>query len=188
MLSLRKPKLLLLSLLVPTLLCALPCGHIGAGDEGPQTLATHRCLGLSFGGKTVEGDTLTYKGLQLGLAHASMNEEDIQRAFIQEQCHLRGCSIQLFAQDNVGDVSGVTLSGLMSATTHHAGLQLSGLANRTQTTEGVQIGLAINRAEEKATGVQVGLINLTKELHGVQLGLINVNSAGWFFPLINIGW
>ncbi len=178
----------LLALFCPSLLFALPCGHIGPGDDGPETLSAHHCLGISFGGKVVDDQTLTYKGVQFGLVHASLGEEDIQRIFTQEQCHLRGCSIQLFAQSNVGEVSGVTISGLMSDTTEHSGVQLSGLANRTQTINGVQIALAINRAEEETNGVQVGLINLTKDLHGVQIGLLNFNTSGWFFPFINVGW
>ncbi len=180
--------LFLLLLALPLMASALPCGHIGPSDEGPQTLAAHRCLSLSFGKKSVNEHTLTYKGALIGLIHLSMDEEDIRRPFIPETCSIDGFSFQLLTQGSVGTLSGMTMTGLMSHATHHRGVQLSGLANRVQTLSGVQLALALNRAEERASGLQLGLINVAKELKGVQLGLLNFNAAGWCFPLLNISW
>ncbi len=181
-------KLLLLLALFPFTLCALPCGHIGPGDEGPSTLPLHRSLSLSMGTKTVETTTVTYSGFLLGLAHCSMGANDIQRIFADERCNVRGCSLQLFAQSTVGTTSGVAISGLTSDTTTFNGLQLSGLANRTDTLNGVQIALAINRSEDVVRGVQVGLLNLAGDLKGIQIGLLNTNAAGLTLPLLNFSW
>ncbi len=181
-------RLLLLLALLPAALHALPCGHIGPGDEGPTTLPLHRCLSLSMGTKDVEKEAVTYNGFLLGLAHCAMGEADIQRLFADERCNLRGCSIQLFAQRAVGRSSGVTISGLSTAVTEHNGLQLSGLANHTNELNGVQLALGINRSETVVRGVQIGLLNLAGDLKGVQIGLLNTNAAGLTLPLINFSW
>ena len=181
--------LLLGALLVAGVLPARDCVLVGGGEGHLATQPAHRCLSFCFGKATVEQPaTLSYCGILLGLAHNSLAREDIQRAFVDEQCEVTGVSVQLFAQTNVGTLNGVAVTGLFSDYQMLNGAQVSILGNRAEEVTGGQVALGLNRAEKRVDGVQVGLVNVAKELHGIQFGLLNVNGAGWVLPLINIGW
>lgn len=155
--------------------------------ETPVSLSTHTCFGLCLGARTGSQQHVAYHGLTLGLAHASMREQDVMRVFCDEQCDFNGASVQLLSQLNRGTVRGLSLTGCVAVQQHVRGVQFSGLANDAQTVKGAQIALGINLAQT-SKGVQIGVLNVAKELVGVQVGLLNINRAGWTLPLINISW
>ena len=69
------------------------------------------------------------------------------------------------------------------------GGQLAGLAARAGSFTGAQVSAAMNTAE-RATGLQLSLVNVADDLEGVQLGLVNVNRNGRIpvLPLFNFGF
>jgi hypothetical protein len=70
------------------------------------------------------------------------------------------------------------------------GVQWSGLGNYTVTGEGVQLSGLFNGAEDFG-GLQIALVNYTKDLQGLQLGIINIIANGGdifglpIFPFVN---
>lgn len=153
--------------------------------ERPETLDTHACFSLCLGARTTsEKDHIAYHGLTLGLAHASMPDNDIMRMFRNESCDFNGATIQLLSQLNHGTVRGLSLTGLVAIQRSIRGVQLSGLANDARDLKGLQMAIGINMAQE-ICGVQIGLLNVTSKLTGVQIGLLNVNRAGLTLPLLN---
>ena len=165
------------------------CAVIGAAEGRLASEPAHRCLSLCLGTATVEQpNQLNYTGLLLGLVHNALPPDDIQRAFLDERCNLTGLSLQLLEQTQVGTVCGLTVSGLFADTAELRGLQLSLLANRADTLGGAQLALAMNRAADEATGLQIGLLNVATDLHGLQIGLLNINRSGWVLPLLNFAW
>jgi hypothetical protein len=54
---------------------------------------------------------------------------------------------------------------------------------------GFQLG-GINLAAESSTGLQLGIVNISKHHEGLQLGLININSSGFLpcFPGLNFNF
>jgi len=71
-----------------------------------------------------------------------------------------------------------------------AGVQLAGLGNYTVGGEGVQLASFFNGAESFG-GLQIALVNYTKDLQGLQLGIINIIANGGdifglpIFPFVN---
>lgn len=184
-----KTLLAFLCLCLATSVWAGACLHCGPSDGKTQTEPLHHCLGFSFGTKSLpERDHSVTNGLLLGLAHNSLNAEDISRAFVDERCDLNGLAIELFALTNVGTLRGASIATILSQFSTVNGAQITLLANSADEVNGVQIGLALNRAEQDVRGLQVGLVNLAGDLKGLQLGLLNINRAGWVFPLINVSW
>ena len=165
------------------------CAVVGAAEGRLASESAHRCLSLCLGTATVtQPDQLAYRGVLLGLLHNTLPPDDIQRVFLDEQCHLTGFSLQLLEQTQVGSVHGVAVSGLLADIAELQGVQLSLLANRADTLGGAQLSLAMNRTSGEAVGLQVSLLNVATELHGLQLGLLNINRAGWALPFINFAW
>ena len=165
------------------------CAVIGSVEGSLASEPAHRCLSLCLGSATaVPPNQLTYRGLLLGLMHNALPPEDIQRAFLDERCHLNGLSLQLFEQTQVGTVRGAAISGFFADIAEPQGLQLSLLANRADALSGLQIALAMNRTTGEACGIQLGLLNVATQLHGLQLGLLNINCSGWVLPLLNFAW
>ncbi len=88
---------------------------------------------------------------------------------------------------NVVDGSGV---GLQIAPVNYVGDEYVGLpigvANYAKTVGGLQIGALFNKADY-VEGVQIGLINVTRQMIGVQIGLINViqDNDVKFLPIFN---
>lgn len=80
-------------------------------------------------------------------------------------------------------VKGVSINGLTCMVTEANGLTITGLQNRTEAFKGVEVCSLRNRAIH-GRGVQIGLLNICKNLKGIQLGLWNVNSKRKL-PLIN---
>ena len=78
--------------------------------ETPVSLSTHTCFGLCLGARTGSQQHVAYHGLTLGLAHASMREQDVMRVFCDEQCDFNGASVQLLSQLNRGTVRGLSLT------------------------------------------------------------------------------
>ncbi len=159
------------------------------GEGRATTVRAHRCVSVCFGAVEQEPPAqVRYAGLLLGLVHASLPEDDVMRMLADERCDLSGASVQLLAQTQVGTLRGVALSGLMADLSEVRGVQLSGLASRCREVKGIQAALALNRAEGRVCGLQLGLFNVARELCGVQFGLLNTNAAGWTLPLVNISW
>lgn len=185
----RRFALLLLLSALPGLAGAA-CWVLGPSKgEGGATLQVHRCLGICLGTlRTAPPASVRYGGLLLGVAHAAMPEGDVMRALADERCDVSGASAQLLAQTNVGTVRGLALTGLVSDIASVRGAQLSGLASRCRDLDGAQLSLALNRAEGRVRGLQVGLFNVARDLRGVQVGLLNTNAAGWTLPLLNVSW
>ncbi|MEG2725509.1 MAG: hypothetical protein RR982_06655 [Kiritimatiellia bacterium] len=166
------------------------CAVCGPSSEVKLfSLRAHHCLSAVFGSARQEGDTtLIYNGFQWGLIHSSMAEDDVLRTFIDERCDVNGVSLQLLTTLNNGTVNGVAVTGIFSGIRAVDGVQLSGLACAANTVRGVQLSLAMSRANEAATGVQVGLVTYAQRLKGVQFGLLNINQSGLILPLINVSW
>lgn len=184
--SLLMKRLLLILLLLPAFLRALPCLTLGFTDPPPETVAAHRCLSLALGTRQTSSPTaLTYNGLLLGLSHVSMPAMDVGRILLDERCTINGASVQLLAQANVGTLNGLSLTGLLAEHGRVRGLQLTGLANRADALAGAQLSLAMNFADQRCAGLQIGLLNFAGDLRGLQIGLLNVNKSGWILPLIN---
>lgn len=80
-------------------------------------------------------------------------------------------------------VRGVSINGAISSVNKMAGLHITGTQNRTDEFSGVVITGITNRAI-KGRGLQIGLLNVCKDLKGVQLGLWNVNGKR-SLPFIN---
>lgn len=181
---------ILLLALLPGLASAacVVCGP--SYGEKSETLKSHRCLGFNFGAlKTApKPATVDYRGLMLGLTHTSQPAWDIFHLLAPEECIVRGASIELLTFVNGGTSQGVAITGLLSDASRVRGLQLSGFGNRSDDVSGVQIALGLNRTQGTVRGMQFGLFNAAKELKGVQIGLLNINAAGWTFPLINFSW
>ena len=95
----------------------------------------------------------------------------------------------------VGGATGGRLTGL-----HVAGVGIHARETRAITVtvggtrgeimRGATVG-AYNRFDESMTGLAIGLVNITDELHGVQLGLLNIvrDRDGWnrMLPILNVG-
>ena len=160
------------------------------GDE-PETLQTHACwslcLGVRDGQDAIQDTTVTYKGLNLGIMHASMSANDVLRAVKIERCDITGASVQLVAQTNMGRMRGASVTGLLSFHDRVDGLQFALLSNDARHIRGSQIAIGMNVADE-VRGFQLGIFNATKQLKGIQIGLWNTNAAGWTLPLINFSW
>lgn len=166
---------------------AASCWSPIATGETPETLQTHACWSLCVGAREGEANQITYRGLTLGVMHASMPFNDVLRVVKNEQCDFVGASVQLFAQTNVGRVRGASVTGLLSFHERVDGLQFALLSNDVKRVRGVQAAIGMNVADE-VRGVQLGIFNATKQLRGIQIGLWNTNSAGWTLPLINFSW
>lgn len=78
---------------------------------------------------------------------------------------------------------GLAINGLISGMTEVNGVQITGLLNVNQEFKGVTIGGLYNTSV-KGRGLQIGLINICKDLKGIQLGIWNVNSKRKL-PFIN---
>jgi hypothetical protein len=83
---------------------------------------------------------------------------------------------------------GAQISGLMNYTRFSgSGLQLGGLLNISGSFQGIQFSGGINFTEQAIRGVQIGLINIAKEVRGLQLGLVNIarRRSDYFLGLFN---
>lgn len=72
-------------------------------------------------------------------------------------------------------VKGVSINGLTCMVTVANGLTITGLQNRTEAFKGVEI-CSLRNSAIHGRGVQIGLLNICKNMKGIQLGLWNVNS------------
>lgn len=120
--------------------------------------------------------------------------------------HLRGIvlsGLMTAAEDSITGVA--TGLGMVWAGDRIHGLALGGVTCLAREVVGVSTGvfngaivqevnleefLVINKANDRHTGLAIGLVNYTRNLHGVQLGLINWagNNPPWLrlLPLINV--
>ncbi len=147
--------------------------------------------GFQFGGIGVVGNNFTglqsgavvttagdYRGIQLaGGTAVDGSLSGIQSNYFSGMIgrNLQGLQLGLLGGKIAGDVAGIQLSGIVSLSdSYHRGLQMAGFYNQNlQQLSGLQLGL-INRTKN-LRGLQIGLINLTDNLYGLQLGLLNVN-------------
>ncbi|WP_315821980.1 LA_2272 family surface repeat-containing protein [Paraflavitalea speifideaquila] len=80
-------------------------------------------------------------------------------------------------------VRGLSINGVMSEAAEMTGLHITITQNRSDSFKGVIITGVTNRAI-KGRGLQIGLVNMCKDLKGIQLGLWNMNPKR-SLPLIN---
>lgn len=79
-------------------------------------------------------------------------------------------------------------TGFFGASDYFGGLSANVLGNYTTgDADGLQLG-AVNVVDSRVRGVQLGFVNYAGDLKGVQLGLLNFNTAGIFFPVVNVGF
>lgn len=91
-----------------------------------------------------------------------------------------------------GDVSGLQISGIFGGFNKAGnlnGAQIAGIllgVNLANNTKGIQIATLYNQAE-KIKGIQIGFVNVCKQMTGVQIGLANVikESRVPFLPVVN---
>lgn len=81
------------------------------------------------------------------------------------------CSLLTLRQ---GDVYGLNIAGIMNLSkANETGWSMAGLYNEIKgTLRGVQVALLSNQAYQ-VKGLQLGLVNYTRNLTGVQLGILN---------------
>lgn len=78
-------------------------------------------------------------------------------------------------------------SGVFSRSKEFAGISWTVFGNYIeQRAVGIQAGL-VNISTEM-TGLQIGLVNFAERLNGVQIGVLNFNTSQVTLPIINIGW
>jgi hypothetical protein len=99
--------------------------------------------------------------------------------------------VQLSAVGLGNDFSGVQWAWAGNYNTGRlSGVQLASLGNYTVDGEGVMLSGIFNGSEEFG-GLQIALVNYTKDLQGLQVGLINIIANGGdifglpIFPLVN---
>ena len=120
----------------------------------------------------IYGECRNFDGLDLGFAsRATGHANGLQSSAINI---VDGDGLGLQANWLVGFVKG-----------EYDGLQVGGV-NYAQKMQGLQIGLLYN-GSEYIQGVQIGLINVTREMIGVQIGLVNVVQQNDvpFLPIFN---
>ncbi len=137
------------------------------------------CLSPFFWGGTNNGVTISVfpamsnmKGVNLGIL-SGVNENS------------RGFNFGLVAVGS-NTMKGVQIGGF-NRTTVGSGVLIGGVECTTDTMQGISIS-AINTTKKLHRGVQIGLINYTKNLRGIQIGLFNYarNSKHPFTILFNM--
>ncbi|MCP3966108.1 MAG: hypothetical protein GY750_17480 [Lentisphaerae bacterium] len=104
---------------------------------------------------------------------------------------VRGVKVGLPVCSGHGTVYGLEMAIFCAATDNVEGMQFTWLgANVTHNLSGLQLAL-VNGIREKASGVQVGVVNLSQQ-RGWQFGLVNAaNNAPFQLGLVNFnpnGW
>jgi hypothetical protein len=97
--------------------------------------------------------------------------------------HVTGLSLSAGGLAGDLQVKGVSINGGFSGVTEAKGLVISGTQNITSEFHGMEISGLLNKTI-KGRGVQVGLLNICKDMKGIQIGLWNVNSKRKL-PFIN---
>lgn len=165
----------------------------GLALTGGVNIAGSHSNGFSFGGllNTVAGES---NGLQLsGIANITgensngaaiagllnVTGSDLKGVQISSLLNVSGdraCGMQLSALGNVGvNVEGIQLSGLCNVAAEQLnGLQLSPLANVAKNVKGTQAAL-FNYCMGEVKGVQLGLVNYSKDTSAIKIGLVNLN-------------
>lgn len=132
-------------------------------------------------------------GVQGGLGNYATNMTGVQVGIGNVALNMTGVQVGLVS--NADNMTGMQISIIINRANQMRGVQIALFGNASEmvdsNTSGVQIGL-INITKVHMTGVQIGLINTCKYLTGVQIGLINIAYSGEkaipFLPLINIGF
>ena len=152
-------------------------GFTGISLSGVGTGVSHDVLGFMISGlgHGVGGD---FRGISLAGAGAGVGSD-----FTGISASLGGLG--------VGDVlKGFHVAGLGIAAAETRAITVALATTRGGVMQGLTIG-AYNHWETSMTGLSIGLVNVTDELHGVQLGLINVvrEREGWnrVLPILNVG-
>ncbi len=99
--------------------------------------------------------------------------------------NLHGLSISLGGVGRCRNIKGIAINGGMCNAYRTRGLVVTGGFNTLIDFKGIAIS-TLRNISVKGRGIQVGLINVCKDLKGIQLGLWNVNGKRKL-PLINWG-
>ncbi len=79
-------------------------------------------------------------------------------------------------------------TGFFGASEYFGGLSATVIGNHSAgDADGVLLGV-VNVVDARVRGIQLGLVNYAGDLKGLQVGLLNFNTAGIFFPVINLGF
>lgn len=97
---------------------------------------------------------------------------------------VNGVNISLVNTINETALNGLNITSLITLVDEIEGCTISGISNFAYYFKGVSIATFYNHAT-KATGVQIGLVNKSKDLRGLQLGLWNINGRR-SLPFINL--
>ena len=161
-----------------------------------------KVYGIALGYRTNEIiDNVTSNGLRfdLGLGfpvplvtyidlayNDSIHEEYVKRTYTEKVvgmnispfghgCYCKVNGVNIYGAGLiVGQVNGLSVSSILSVAELHNGVQGSIFSNIAYELNGLQVALLANSTRGKMTGVQISVLNLTKELKGVQIGLFNL--------------
>ncbi len=116
-------------------------------------------------------------------------EEKYKKYYRADNLQMKGFQVSVLESKAIS-MYGLQISGWRSETYDGYGLQLSGVGSEGNLKGGVQISGLINKSEENFKGVQVALLNVSKNMTGLQIGLLNFNKSGFLpvFPIFNFGW
>lgn len=134
-----------------------------------------------------------FHGLQFAgiMNYVNENSQGLQFSgvFNSTRKTLRGVQVGGVGNTSGGPTQGVQIAGMYNISGETmSGLQIALLLNVTEESlSGTQLGL-VNRARStggknttpftKARGLQVGLLNLNRQMDGIQVGLVNVGGKG----------
>jgi hypothetical protein len=121
-------------------------------------------LGIQFAGIT-NVSRQEVLGIQLaGVVNANYN-------------NAQGIYFAGFGNFNTGSAQGVFISGVTNAARDFQGFASAGIVNATRYMHGIQVSGFMNVAY-RATGMQIGLINVAREFRGFPVGLISAYGNG----------
>jgi hypothetical protein len=168
---------------------ALAVPELAGADEAaasstPVQLSLIEDLQLFDADRSVEG-------ARLGLSSRNQDVTGFDLGMVSARTSGDQIGVQLAPYCDVeGDLRGGQLGAIAVAVDGGAeGVQLAGLSNRVGELTGGQLAFVFNRALS-VVGVQIALVNYTRDLEGAQLGLININRGGLIpvLPGINVGF
>lgn len=142
---------------------------------------------LNINGVNLSVDILSFFAGYMGIFYIPFNNalinipDSIDKSMVTTRINGLSLSIGGLMADN--QVHGVSINGGIYSAIETKGLVITGSQNITDEFSGVVISALRNRSA-KGKGVQIGLLNICKNLKGFQFGLWNVNSKRKL-PLIN---
>ena len=148
--------------------------NVNGMDLGLVNYTTQNHRGLQLGVVNLVGGDLT--GFNMGLVNWAGGK-------------VSGSEVGLINWAG-GEVAGTQDAFLLNVSRSKVSYQFSLVASWAEEVEGGQFA-CFNRAT-KMTGLQMGVIDITGELHGLQIGLLNIateKASPWkILPLANANW